>query len=252
DANAELADPSIARAYLDLIHAALDQGSCDDDTEDALQDALVLPELSGQPTPFRSLHSNAVLPQNAHEDARRLFWNWLRQNGRRIPPRERPKLAEIPIWPDEKGRLCALRELCDPRSRRVASVLRDFIRRPHEQVRRSRLVSVRGKARTAIRRSPTDQEVIRWLHDRLRLFPPGIRPDARAVSALERFEAALATLLQDAGISRALKGAVASLPALAQDGLIRERAKLVTPSLTVERLALPSRFLLKRASALDR
>jgi hypothetical protein len=79
--------------------------------------------------------------QNAGEDVRTLFWNWLRQNERRITLRERPKLAEISIWPDDKGRLRALRELCDPRSRRVAGALRDFIRRPHEHVRRSRLIS---------------------------------------------------------------------------------------------------------------
>jgi hypothetical protein len=64
DANAELADPSIARACLDLIHTALENGSCDNDTEDALRNALVLPELSGQPTPFRALHSSAVLPSD--------------------------------------------------------------------------------------------------------------------------------------------------------------------------------------------
>jgi hypothetical protein len=298
DRETDLAHPFIARAYLDLILLALRNDSCDDDTEEALQDALLLPDLSGQPAPFHALHSSAVLPsdvpgltfppilhptlaghllfkrrkwrrlrytmtgflesgtlQNADEDTRGLFWNWLRRNEPRIKPRERPKLAEIPIWPDDEGVLCALTELCDPRSRRVASVLRDYIRQPHEQVRRSRLVSAGGKARTVIRRSPTDQEVTHWLHDRLPLFPPGIKPDARIVSALARFEADLATLLQDAGTARALKGADASLPALAQDGSIEERAGLVMPGWAVERLALPSRFLLKhnqRASVLDR
>lgn len=298
DPEADLAHPFIARGYLDLIQAATGNECCDDDTEDVLQDALLLPELSGQPAPFRELHSSAVLPsdvpglnfppilhpalaghplfkrrkwrrprytmagflesgtlQNADDDTRRLFWNWLRRNERRITPRERPKLAGILIWPDDKGRLCVVSDLCDPRSRRVAGVLRNFIRQPHEQVRRSRLVSSGGKARTAVRRSPTDQEVTDWLNDRLALFPASVTPDARTVLALGKFEADLATLLQDAGIARALKGADMTLPALAQDGSIQERTTLVMPDRAVERLALPTRFLLRnrqRAAALDK
>lgn len=298
DPDSDLAHSFIARAYLDVIHAALGTESCDDDTEEALQGGLRLPDLSGQPTPFRMLHSSAVLPsdvpgltfppilhralaghpllkrrkwqrppytmanflesgilENADEQTRRLFWNWLRQNERRIKPREHPKLAGIPIWPDDKGRLWALSDLCDPRSQRVAGVLRDFIRQPHEQVRRSRLVSSGGKAQTAVRRTATDREVMGWLTDRLTHFKMGVKPDARTVSALARFEADLATLLQDTGAARALKSAEVALPALAQDASIRERATLVMPSPAVERVVLPSRFLLKhkqRAVLLDR
>jgi hypothetical protein len=295
---AELADPFVARAYLDLIDAALSNKSCDHRTEGALKDALLLPELTGKPMPFRRLNSSAVLPsdvpgltfppilhpalaghplfkrhnwsrprytmadflqsgtlQSADEATRRLFWTWLRENERRIPPRARPKLAEIPIWPDEKGQLWSLSDLCDPRSRRVAGVLRDFIRRPHEQVRQSRLVSSGAKAHTAIRRTATDREVMNWLNGRLTQFQMGVTPDARIASAFAGFEADLATLLRDTGAARALTSAVIILPALAQDGSIRKRATLVMPSRAVERLALPSRFLLKhkqRAMVLDR
>ena len=298
DPEAELAPPFIARAYLDLIHAALRNESCDDDTQEGLQGALILPERSGRTVPFRLLRSSAVLPsdvpgltfppilhpaltghplfrrrrwrrprytmanflqsgslQNADEDTRRLFWTWLRRNERRITPRERPKLANIPIWPDDKGDLCSLSDLCDPRSPRVAGILRDFIRQPHDHVRRSKLVTAGGRARTAIRRSPTEEEVTDWLDSRLALFPPGMTTDARSVSALAKFEADLASLLQDAGTARILKGANVSLPTLAQDGSIRDRATLVTPSRAIDRLALPSRFLLgnkQRAAALDK
>ena len=53
----------------------------------------------------------------------------------------------------------------------------------------------------------------------------------------------------------ALKAAEVTLPALAQDGSIADRTPLVMPSPAVERLALPSRFLLKhkeRAAVLDK
>jgi hypothetical protein len=294
----DLAHPFIARAYLDLIHAALDNESCDDDAEDLLQHALRLPELNGQPTSFRTLHSSAVLPsgvpgltfppilhrelaghplfkrrkwhrprytmasflesstlQNADEQTRRLFWKWLRQNERRIAPHERPKLAEIPIWPDDKDELCALSDLCDPRSQRAATVLRDFIRQPHEQVRRSKLISTRSKRRAPIRRTPTDQEITDWLNHKLAAFPVGTSPDEESIAALGRFESDLAVLLQDAGAARALRTAEVPLPALAQDGSIRERSTLVMPSQAVERLAMPCRVLLKykqHAAVLDK
>ncbi len=298
DPKAELAPPFIARAYLDLIHAALRNESCDDDTQKGLQDALILPQRNGRTAPFRMLHSSAVLPsdvpgltfppilhpaltghplfrqrkwhrprytmasflqsgslQNADEDTRRLFWTWLRRNERRITPRERPKLANIPIWPDDKGNLRSLSDLCDPRSPRVARILRDFIRQPHDHVRRSKLVTAGGKARMSIRRSPTEEELTDWLDSRLELFPSGMTPDTQSVSALAKFEADLVSLLQEAGVARILKGANVSLPAHAQDGSIQDRATLVTPGRAIDRLALPSRFLLRskqRTAALNK
>ena len=36
--------------------------------------------------------------QDADEETRRMFWNWLCQNGRHIVPRDRPKLADLIIW----------------------------------------------------------------------------------------------------------------------------------------------------------
>jgi len=193
--------------------------------------------------------------QSSDEETRTRFWNWLSRNERYIKPGERSKLADIPIWPDDESRLCPISDLCDPRSARMANMLRDFIRQPHEQVRRSRLVSFGGRGRTAIRLQPNDQEVVGWLNDRLAHFPPGIEPDTQTVSALTRFETDLATLLEDKTIARVIKGTDANLPALAKDGSIQERAMLVIPSRANERLALPSRFLLgsnHRASALDK
>lgn len=294
----DLAHLFIARAYLNVIHSALEQRCCDEDTETALQGALLLPDSSGQPVPFHALHSCTLLPpdvpglmfppilhpdlathklfkrrkwrrppytmtsflksgalENADEGTRKLFWTWLRRNQRQIRQRDRPKLANLAVWPDDQGRFCTLEELCGPRSRRVAIVLGDFIRRPHEQVRQSKLLSAGSRARTAIRRVPTDQEVVDWLNDRLALFPFGAIADARTVSALDKFEADVAVLLRETKIARALKAAAPALPALAQDDSIRERRGLAVPNRAVERLALPTRFLLKhkqRAASLDK
>ena len=59
----------------------------------------------------------------ADEQTRRVFWNWLSQNGRYISARDRPKLAELVIWPEENNSLCRISDLCEPRSGRVGTVL---------------------------------------------------------------------------------------------------------------------------------
>ena len=193
--------------------------------------------------------------QAASEQTRRQFWYWLRRNQRYIAPRGRTKLADLAIWPDENGHLCRIPDLCVLRSRRVAAVLGDSVRQAHDQVRSSRLASVGGKARTSIRRVPTEQEIAGWLGTRMAAFEMGRTPNAATIGELSRFEAELAILIEDAAIARQLKATEVKLPALAQDGSMQPRTTLVMPSQSNIRLALPGRFMLKnprRAAALDK
>ena len=183
--------------------------------------------------------------QSADEETRRQFWQWLCRNERSVARKDRPKLADLAIWPDEEGRLCRISDLCDPRMRHVGTALADSIRRPHEQVSRSRLVSVGGKARTSIRRTPTEDELARWFGTRTATFEIGSTAKGATIDELRRFEADLVLLLKDATIARQLRLAEVSLPALAQDGSIQPRIALVMPSRNNDRLALPSRFLLR-------
>ena len=193
--------------------------------------------------------------QAADDQTRSLFWKWLRRNPRHIAPRDRPKLADLVIWPDEDRVLRKISDFCDPRAERVGTVLAGFIRRPHAQVRRSKLASVGGRARTSIRRAPTEDELSVWLNTRLAQFEIGSRPDASTIRELRRFEADLGALLEDKSIAPLLKAAAVVLPALARNGQIRQRTELVMPSPGNDRLALPCQFLLKdrkRAGSLDK
>ena len=187
--------------------------------------------------------------QAADEQTRRMFWKWLWQNARQIGPRDRPKLADLMIWPDENGNLRKISDLCEPRSRRVATVLAGFIQRPHEQVRRSRLISVGGKTRTSIRRVPSGEEIANWLGNQLARFEIGGKSHSATTAELGRFESDLAILLKDASIARLLKKSGVTLPALALDGSIQPRNELVMLSQSNDRLALSSRFLLKSGSS---
>jgi hypothetical protein len=298
DLDHEFARPFVAWAYLTVIEEALMHDECDEHTEDALLEALRLPDVHGKPTRFKDLYASAPLPSDVpklrlppilHPDlvahplfrrrkwhrpkytmarfldgdmlqagdahTRRLFWNWLRRNEQLIGPRERLKLVDIAIWPDQNGHLCRIPDLCDPRSRRAATILADSIRRPHEHVRRSKLVSASSKARTSIRRMPTKDEIAGWLETRMAAFVAGEKSDAATTAALLCFESDLTVLLKDTAIARLLDSTGASLPALAQDGSVQQRTALVIPSRSIDRLALPGRFVLKdrqRAGLLDK
>ena len=294
----EFSVPFLAKAYLDLIRVALDEGALDASKEDALVSALLLPDVNGQATDFAQLYSSASLPHNiprlrlppmldrslvshalfkrrkwrlqkftmadfleggtlhaADNQTRRMFWEWLHRNSRRIKQRERTKLAELVIWPDERGELCNISDLCEPSSKRVGAVLAQFIRRPHERVRRCSLVSVGGKARTSVRRRPSEAEVTDWINTQLARFEIEKQPSAIETKALRQFETDLSILLKDRSTTPLLKESGATLPALAQDGSIRQRSELVIPSPANKGLALPNRFLLKnwqRAKTIDK
>ena len=192
---------------------------------------------------FREFLDAGALAQ-AGEETRRRFWEWLRKNGRSVPPAQRRRLADLPIWPDVDSRLCTLGDLCEPRSRRIAAILSEAISRPHEHVRRSRLVTTRGDRPMSLRRTPSDSETADWLEGRLHALTDAERPAREAMKALRKLQSDLAVLLKDAAVARGFRADV-SLPALARDGSLQRREGLVEPSRSVNRLALRKRFLLK-------
>lgn len=188
---------------------------------------------------------------NANEETRRMFWKWLFRNSRDIPPRDRPKLAELIIWPDENDNLCEISDLCEPISNHVRTILAGFIQRPHREVRRSKLASIGGRSRTSIRRKPSKDEVGAWLDTYLSRFEIGSRPDIRKSDELHRFEKHLCILLRDKSIAPLLKAVSPAVPAMAQDGTIRFRTELVFLNRDNERLSLPARFLFKKQKLTD-
>lgn len=202
-------------------------------------------------TTARFLESKTL--ETADDSTRRRFFSWLSRNERHIRPRDRRRLTALSIWPDTHGALAALSDLCEPRSRQIARILADAIRRPHARVRRSSIALPAGR-RPLIRRVPTADEIEDWL--RARLAPLEDGPANKALtSVLRALESDLAILSKDAVLARALRTSHADLPALAQDGAIRRRSELVMPASSLSRLALPKRFVLKsrtHAAVLDR
>ena len=60
----EFSDPNIAQAYLDLIQVAIKEEQFDAEKEDALMEALLLPDVCGEATAFSDLYSNVSVPSD--------------------------------------------------------------------------------------------------------------------------------------------------------------------------------------------
>ena len=181
--------------------------------------------------------------QESDEDLRGRFWDWLQRAGP-VASRDRVRLAEIPIWPDEDGNLRPLREMCEPRSPRASGALGSSIHRPHKQVLKSKLATRVGHGPASLRRSPTAPELEHWFARRLAEFELNAQADEDAVVLLKRLESDVALLVSEFGLASLKRCLASDLPALAQDHSIRPRRELVLPAKSVERLALPPRFLL--------
>lgn len=91
DPNREFSESFIARVYLDLIKLALDDSKLQDEKEDALVSALLLPEVSGRATAFRDLYASASLPTDIP--------------GLHLPPILHSDLAAHPLFRRKKWKL---------------------------------------------------------------------------------------------------------------------------------------------------
>lgn len=195
--------------------------------------------------------------QLADQETRRQFWGWLCRNKASIGTGELQNLAKIEIWPDRDNNLRRISDLCEPQSQKVCEVLAEFIHRPNQQVLKSGLAKIRGRASTSIKRTPDLDQVVKWLETNLeRTVEKGA--DIDVTDDLARFEEDLAILLQDTTTAPRLKearekvsGFCTRLPALAQDGSIQPRKRLVLPNPGNDRLALPKRFLLEKNQNTD-
>ena len=185
------------------------------------------------------------LLEEADVDTRRSFWRWIQKNPHTIKSRDRATLAALPIWPDEDNYLIPLAELCEPRSKRVAEVLGESIRRPHAQVLRSKLTKLGTRAANAIRQSPSLEEVQNYLERTFRPYARGEHIDGAELANFERIEADVASLFRDSSISRTARQLRFTMPAIAVDNTVHERGALVVHSRSNLRLQLLPRFLLR-------
>ena len=188
--------------------------------------------------------------QVANEKIRAQFWQWLQKNSTLVSPRDRTKLADLSIWPDQSGQLTTLLNLCAPQSREVQSILAGFIWQPHREIKRSGLVTFGKRGRMTIRTKPTENEVSNWLNSRLIQFELGSAPEREDIQALKHFENELCILIKDKAILELLRNIQTTpIPTLAKDGTIQARSDLVVPNNQVKNLSLPARYLLDSSKA---
>ena len=90
--------------------------------------------------------------EEASVEHRQTFWDWLRNNGKKVNTNQLRKIRALPVWPREDGILLPFDDLCKPQSRRIESILRDDIQLPSSLIFRPGLVQRKGNSRLRFRR----------------------------------------------------------------------------------------------------
>ena len=187
---------------------------------------------------------------------RKSFWTWLRSNWRIVKRRQTlTRTAKSPVWPSSSGSLLPLDSLCEPRSTRVASIMRDAIMRPSRDLLRSGLVSSTGRGRLTFRNTPSFQEFEKFLSERIAQFPREGHLTANERSDFHKLERDLVAL---ASTTPRLKEYLSDLleeycVALDKNGRIREPGQLVRDEGVLQRLYLLDEHIIDRPkSILDR
>ena len=140
----------------------------------------------------------------ASVEHRQTFWNWLRNNGRKVNTRQLRKFRALPVWPREDGALSSFDDLCKPQGRRIESILRDDIHLPSSQIFQPGLVQRKGKSRLRLRREVRHEEVESFLARRLGVFPEGRPLTATERREFHRFESELVALSKVPSLKKTL------------------------------------------------
>ena len=195
-----------------------------------LPDHRLLRKRSWKPRPFTlDDYLDKAQLETASLVKRTLFWTWLRSNWRIVKRQTRIRVSALPVWPSTKGNLLPLKNLCEPRTTRVASIIGGAIERPSRELMRSGLVSRAGKGRLTIRDMPTSQEFERFLEERIQRFPSERHLTPNEQREFHKLEKELMALVSAA---RRLREYLAELSeeygvALDKDGRLRDPGELV-------------------------
>ena len=191
--------------------------------------------------------------EEASVEHRQTFWNWLRNNGKRINASQLRKIKALPVWPREDGSLLPFDDLCRPQNRRIESILRDDIQMPSSQIIRPGLVQRRGKSRLRFRKEFRHEEVESFLSRRLSAFPVECPLTSEERREFHIFESDLAALSKIPSIKKTLSDlSDEHAVALSKDGTLNPPSELIRNDGVHSKLHLPARHIIDRPlKALD-
>ena len=227
---------------------------------------LLHPELQGhrllrrrawKPKPFRlEDYLDKAQLETASPLERRSFWTWLRHNWRTVKQRQTLiRITKFPVWPSANGSLLPLDDLCEPRTSRVASVMRGAIVRPSRELLKVGFVSRTGRGRLTFRNTPSFQEFEKYSTEQIDRFPRERKLTADERREFHKLETDLAALASSTPRLREYLGELGEdyYVALDKNGSLRDPGELVRDVGELQRLHLLDEHIIDRPSSiLDR
>ena len=220
----------------------------------ALQGHRVLKRSAWKPKLFRlDDYLERAQLQTASLSERMSFWTWLRKNWRTVKPRQTlVRIANLPVWPSANGDLMPLDRLCEPRSLRVSSVMKNALVRPSRELLRVGLASRTGRGLLTIRSTPSLEEFELFLAERLDRFPRERKLTAHERREYCRLEKDFAALASSAARLREYLVTLAGEYGVALDGNgnLRHPGELVRDDGTLRPLCLLHRHTIDRPNGI--
>ncbi len=191
--------------------------------------------------------------ENANEETRIQFWRWLHRNLRTIPNKVWPRLAQLPIWPDRKGDLFSLNELCYPEQAKSRSILSEVLHIPSKQVLGLPVVRRKGRSSLKIRTRTSENEVSIYYNRRSTSFPLERPLTENERDEFHDFEKDLVEISRDKDTAQKLKELSPDALALNQEGYLLPCETLHRVNGEIGRVQLLKEDLIDRpAKKLDR
>lgn len=193
--------------------------------------------------------------EDASSEDRWAFWEWLRDNAKRVNDRQLRKIRNLPIWPSDDGDLLTFEEFCKPPTRRTETILGDAIQRPSPEILKVGLVNKKGTGRIKFRKAPTQEEVDDFFRTRmLDAFPGDLPLTPTERRAFHKFERDLVVLSSSPSLKKLLTDLSEDYAAaLSQGGTLEPPGDLVRVEGALHRLHLSPQYIIDRpARELDR
>ena len=187
---------------------------------------------------------------SASDADRKLFWHWLRTTIKLVPAPTLSRISQLPVWPDSRGKLARLDELCQPRHARSVQLLAGVLRQPSTQLRKLVRTTKHRRTRITTRSQPNQAELSRFLADRISAFPRTRPLTLDECRDFRKFERDLGFLIRKS--NAALRTDLSTLAdqysiALARDRRLKAPSGLVRMNFATSHLHLRPRFLVERA-----
>ncbi|HEC64712.1 MAG TPA: hypothetical protein ENI23_05430 [bacterium] len=186
--------------------------------------------------------------EHANEATRNELWKWVRKNYSKVPKKNWPRLAQLPIWPDSNGQLLPLNKLCYPKQSKIRTILSDALHIPSTEVLKLPVVKRKGRSSLKLRVQPSQDEITVYFLNRLSSFPLDRNLTMKERIRFHAFEDDIEEIIRDKKIAQKLETLSSKALSLNRDGFLLSCSELHRDNKNTKRVCLLRKDIIDRSA----